>query len=179
MSELFVPNQGYDQCKVFIAEPAGKVTELQPGCLQTYPEFDACLIMGFSAEQRYRLSDNDLGPASECALLGFEANTAPFDVRQVNGVLCLDGVQVERSRQFYHGMVPKKRIFSIDAADIKIDGKHGYICDVSAKVGLSGGPMIDLRDNTAVGLCFMGLPADAHQKNEIGVLDIRQLPFLR
>jgi hypothetical protein len=50
--------------------------------------------------------------------------------------------------------------------------------NATAIVGLSGGPMLDALDNAVVGLCFMGLPQDAHQKTQIGAIDIRQFPFI-
>ena len=56
--------------------------------------------------------------------------------------------------------------------------KPGYIVDAVAKIGLSGGPMLDASDGSAVGICFIGLAPGAHQKTQIGALDIRQFPFI-
>ena len=61
--------------------------------------------------------------------------------------------------------------------DVKVTGKSGYIMDARATVGLSGDPMLDSSNNSVIGLCFMGLPEDAHEKTQIGALDIRQFPF--
>ena len=79
------------------------------------------------------------------------------------------------AQQALNGLTPVPTKLNIEAPDVKLSDKAGYIVNVRAKIGLSGGPMVDAIDDSAVGICSFGLPPDATDKTQIGVVDLRQI----
>lgn len=81
MDGLFIPNAGFDACRVFAVERTGRITELRNGGLQLFPEYDACVITGFSSGTRYTVSQKRPDQIALCNLRGYEAHKAPFQCR--------------------------------------------------------------------------------------------------
>ncbi len=180
MRGLFVPNIGFHACRVFVAESSGRITELHDGCLQLFPDYDACVIAGFQSGTRYHIARRKVDQIHSCHLRGYEANTGPFQSRVTPDGRSVEihSANISSVAQTFNALIPRPIIFQVNSADVKVNNKPGYILDTAAKVGLSGGPMLDAADATVAGLCFIGLPADAHQKTQIGAIDVRQFPFI-
>jgi hypothetical protein len=157
---------------------SGKITELKSGCIQAHPEYDACVISGFSSSTRYRISSKDAEQTMQCRMLGFEANSSPFRCRsnRAGTAIELFDTNMSSAVQVHSGLARAVK-FDVNSPDIKVKDKLGYMFDIAANIGLSGGPVLDA-DGSCIAMCFMGLPADAHRKTQIGAIDIRQFSFL-
>ncbi len=177
---LFEPNVGFDDCKVWIVERSGRITELKNEQFRLYPEYDAAIISDFSSQTKYGISTKAASALTACNLLGYQASTGPFHVRTSPNQLALEiyDPHIADAEQTFNGLTPVPIRLNIHAADVTLSDKAGYIFDVRAKIGLSGGPMIDAADGSAVGVCSFGLPADVVDKTQIGVVDLRQFPFI-
>lgn len=177
---LFSPNIGFDDCRVWIVETTGRVTEIKQTQFQLYREYDAAIVAGFQSTTNYRVSTKEGSEIQKCNLIGYEASTRPFNVRTTPSQLSLEiyDPHIIDAQQVLNGLTPIPTVLNIDARDVKLSHKVGYIIDVKAKVGLSGGPMVDATDGQAVGICSFGLPRDVIEKTQIGVVDLRQLPFI-
>jgi hypothetical protein len=177
MAGLFKPNAGFDACRVFVVERSGAVTALREQSLQSYPAHDACVIEGFQSVTRYIVSQKS-GAIASCNLKGYRANAAPFTCQLNPTGTDIDVLSphIESAAQDYSGLVPRSVVFDVKAADMRIVQKPGFVVDVRASIGLAGGPMLDTADGSVVGICVLGLPADAPEKTQIGIIDIR--PFL-
>ena len=180
MGGLFNPNPGFDVCRAFVVEVTGRITELYDGCLQLYPDYDACVIGGFSSRTLYKASQKQPGQIALCSLRGYEAGTAPFqcDLSPTGMAVNISNPRINSVALDLRGLVPQPTTQDINAPDVKIFGKQWYLMKANATIGLSGGPMLDAVDGTAVGMCFVGLPPDVHQKTLIGAIDIRQFQFI-
>jgi hypothetical protein len=180
MQGIFVPNEGYDVCRVFIAERSGSITELNPGCIALYPEYDACVIHGYQSTRKYSVPQKQPNQIASCCVCGYEANVAPFRCQVDSSGQAIEIVdpQIAMAKKEFHGVVPEPVNLNVTANDINISDKRGYIMHVSAPVGVSGSPMVDEETCEAVALCILGLPPDVHVKTKIGAIDLRQFPFL-
>jgi hypothetical protein len=176
--DLFKPIENFDACRVFAVNSVTGATLLQQGCLRLHPEFDACVIESYSSTQTYNVSSTPAADVSTCELLGYTANTAPFlilrgsDDLPTIGRLTMDSV-TQRVRA-----APRLVTFNISSEGLAIDSKQGFMFNAAARIGMSGGPAVELRTGHVVGLCIMGLPPDVSQKDQIGAIDLRQFDFL-
>lgn len=177
--QLFRPNDGYDDCRIWIVETGGQITEVRQQQFRLFPEYDAAIIDQFQATTKYQVSKAS-GEIQSCNLLGYEAHAAPFQVRKApsNRSLEIYNPRIVSAAQYHNGLRAVPTQLNVNAPDVKLSNKLGYLIDVKAKVGLSGGPMIDASDGSVVGICVIGLPADDHEKTQIGVIDLRQFPFI-
>jgi hypothetical protein len=176
MAGLFTPNVGFDACRIFVVERSGAVTALREQSLQSYPAHDACVIEGFHSATRYTVSQNT-GPIISCDLKGYRANAAPFtcEINAAGTAIDVVNPRLRSAAQDYSGFVPRAVVFDVKAADMTLVHKPGFMVDVRASLGMAGGPMLDA-DGSVVGICVLGLPVDAPEKTQIGIIDIR--PFL-
>jgi hypothetical protein len=71
--DLFRPIEGFDACRVFAANSATEATLLRQGCVRRHPEFDACVIDGYSSPITYSVSATPAADVSTCQLLGYTA----------------------------------------------------------------------------------------------------------
>jgi hypothetical protein len=160
-----------------VVERSGAVTALREQSLHSYPAHDACVIEGFQSATRYPVSQKT-GVIASCNLKGYRANAAPFTCQLNTAGTAIDLVKprIRSAAQDYSGLVPRSVVFDVKAADMTLVQKPGFMVDVRASIGLAGGPMLDAADGSVVGICVLGLPADASEKTQIGIIDIR--PFL-
>ena len=181
MDTLFKPNPGYDAFRVYVLEWGGRVTELHYGCLRLFPDYDACVIEGYQSSRRYKISHRDPSQITSCNLRGYQSHATPFRLRlaDLGRAIEIHKPNIRTAAQTFQSCVPQLHTFSLDSPDVKVANKMGYLFDARAVIGLSGGPMLDATDGSAAGLCFAGWPPDIHQKTKIGVIDIRQFPFIQ
>jgi len=178
MRGMWDPVVGYDACRAWVVETSGRSTEIKPEQLRLFPEYDVAIIDGFRSAQKYPLSKTPGDSIQKCDLLGYKANATPFQVREApSGLLEIFRAEIVSAAQQIRNQEPVFRRLTISSADVNIVDKQGYLVASAASVGLSGGPMLDARDQTAIGICTFGLPADAHAKTQVGVLDLRHMPF--
>jgi hypothetical protein len=154
---LFKPNPGFDPCRLYVLEWGGRTTELKGGCLRLFPDYDACVIDGYQSSRRYKISSRDPCKITSRDLRGYEAGATPFRVRMATSGRDLEiyKPKIRSGAQIYIHRTPQLHVFNLESRDI-VD-KTGYLFDLSATTGLSGGPMLDATDGTVAGLCFAGL----------------------
>jgi hypothetical protein len=176
---LFAPNQGYSLSRVFACED-GIATEIFLKDIERMADFETCVIKNYSARKRYDLSEAIAPEITECVLMGYTAHAAPFDVRVAQGnKLEPYNIAISGASQILRSKAVRPINFTVHTADISITDRDGFQILEPATAGLSGGPMLNAKDGKAVGICFMGQPADQFRKDWIGVLDIRKFPFIR
>jgi hypothetical protein len=177
MAGLFKPNPGFDACRVCVVERSGRVTEIPESSVEPYPAHDVSLLAGFQAEVRYALSTTP-GSVPSCSLIGYRAHAAPFssELNAACTAIEIAWPRVETALQMFTRQVPRSVVLDVKAADMTVRKKAGFVVDLRAPLGLAGAPMVDERDASVVGLCILGLPADAPVKSQIGIIDLR--PFL-
>jgi hypothetical protein len=176
-SALFEPNVGFDDCRVWIVETSGQITEVKRAQFRLFPEYDAAIIDDFQSTTKYVISSKQATELQKCNLLGYEASTGPFKVKTTPSRSSLEiyDPHIIDAQQALNGLTPVPTKLNIEAPDVKLSDKAGYIVNVRAKIGLSGGPMVDAVDDSAVGICSFGLPPDATDKTQIGVVDLTRI----
>jgi hypothetical protein len=176
--DLFRPIEGFDACRVFAANSATEITLLRQGCVRSHPEFDACVIDGYSSPITYSVSATPAADVSTCQLLGYTANTVPFSIsRGSDNLPTIGGLDLHSVAQRIQAEARLVN-FNISSEGLTVVGKQGFMFKAAGRIGLSGGPAIELTNGQVVGLCVMGLPPDISQKDHIGAIDLRQFNFL-
>ena len=176
--DLFRPIEGFDACRVFAANSATEATLLRQGCVQRHPEFDACVIDGYSSPITYSVSATPAADVGTCQLLGYTAATAPFSItRGSDNLPTIGGLDLDSVAQRIRAEAWLAN-FNISSEGLKIVRKQGFMFNAAGRIGLSGGPAIELTNGQVVGLCVMGSPPDISQKDQIGAIDLRQFDFL-
>lgn len=179
-SDFFQPHPTFDDYRILIIETAGKITEVRQQQFRLFPDYDAAIIDSFQSSTKYSVSSKKYEELQKCNLLGYVANIGPFKVRIDPSGRGLEIYEphIFDARQYLDELTPVPTVINMLAPDVSLSNKAGYIIDVKAKIGLSGGPMVDASDGGAVGVCSFGLPADVMDKTQIGVVDLRQFPFI-
>lgn len=177
LAELWQPHDGFDDFDVWIGHADGSHQLLQTGCFEHFEGFDIALIDCRPPAARFAASKKAHEDVTEGLCFGYEASTGPFDCGVSGKPIVIRNLALERSLIPFAPTSASHKVIECRAADVFIDQKRGYLLQYPATVGLSGGPMVDPADCSAIAVCCLGLPADVHQKQTIGAVDLRELPI--
>ena len=177
LDDLWRPHDGFDDFDVWIGHADGSHQLLQNGCFEHFEGFDIARIDCRPPAARFAASKKAYEDVTEGLCLGYEANTAPFACGVSGKRIVLKDLALERSLIPFAPTSAARKVIECRAADVFIDQKRGYLLQHPATVGLSGGPMVDSADCSAIAVCCLGLPADVHEKHTVGAVDLRDLPI--
>lgn len=174
MDGLFTPNTGFENCRVFALASDGAISELFESDLNLHPQFDLAVVGYVQSSQHYEISDMRRDDVDVSDLIGFVANQAPFTAEfESDGRLTIISANPAVAAQNKLNTATEPCIINLSGNDLALKNIPGFRCQISAKVGLSGGPMID-KDGKVLGLCAAGLPRDVVDKTELMAVDLRE-----
>ena len=161
-SNTFIPNKGYKEVRIFLANESGKII-YNPKIYKQYPEFDLSIGRINSRNKNVKfLSLSDLPRTNFKKIksvynLGFPARHHPLSKAEIQNheeELIVNKVPLSLHTQRGH---IKERVenFSINANDIKVKNKVAFILNYTSELGFSGGPLFD--KSTSKVIAFMSL----------------------
>jgi hypothetical protein len=177
LNNLWQPHDGFDDFDVWVAHPDGSIHLIAVDAIEHFAGFDIARVKCPKSPTKFTVSSKRYGDVDKGHCIGYEASKAPFDCNIVNKRISIFGVNLHRALLPLSPQSLDKKLLEIKSPDVFIDNKPGYVMKQPAKIGLSGGPMIDPEDGTVLAVCCFGLPPDKHQKDLIGAVDLRGLPL--
>lgn len=171
------PHTGFDNHAVWIAHPNGECHPLTEASVRHFTGFDIAALDCPPSVQPFVASETPYGDIQFGVCLGYRASTSPFRVVIKGKHLTISDLDLNSAVLPFPPTAVEHKMLHIRAADLAIDSKRGFLLKHPSTVGVSGGPMLDPADGSAIAVCCFGFPPDAHEKHAIGTVDLRDLPL--
>lgn len=155
---VFVPNTGYSQVKVCLANESGRLIE-NIAIDKLVPEYDLAIGRLNSQENVDILPvENDFKSGDTVYNIGFPLTEsfAGCSLRTSGSELIIDKVQVKAFQQ--SGVIKDVIIESMNADDVKISGKKMIKLSYTSRDGFSGGPLISSNIGKVIGMMSFLMP---------------------
>ena len=171
-----IPNDGFVNCQYWLVSKIGEIIEVIDVIIDDYPEIDTTAI-------RFNSSITDNIAAIERILpnvgeeiynQGFTTNMPKIECEYYSYGLFLKSVDLSDSISDGKGTVREINKRTIHYNDVKMKDKTLIITSYPGRVGMSGGPMYNFR-NEVVGLMSIGFPPDLQQKDYLGAIWIDEI----
>lgn len=166
--DIFRAAHGCSLTKTLILHPDGSYFELNPQSVSHVPGTDVSVLSIPPSSQKFDVAESGYESLSEGEALGYEANTAPFEIKQVGIDLSIEDVRLQGAIQGTGSHHVRRKTCKLSKNDVTIDDKRMYLIRASGTVGMSGGPFIDPKSGAVFGVNSIGFPIDSHKKDEIG-----------
>jgi hypothetical protein len=172
---IFLPNSGFDLCICYIVDPDGSFKHLDISMVEMHNGFDVSMIDCKPSKSRFVVSKKTASEIEYVTSLGYEANSAPFEIELSGGVPIPSNAEIFRCLRRARRKKPDFRTIDLNFPDVTISGKECAVIRAKGVVGMSGGPMIDHSTGEVFGVNSFGLPPDTHDKDYLGAVDFRSL----
>lgn len=171
-----IPNDGFKNCQYWLVSKIGEIIEVKDAIIEDYPEIDTSAIR-FNAS----ITDNIVAVdrtlpnvGEEIHNQGFTTNMPKIESGYDDYGLFLKSVDLSNCISDGNGTVREINKRTIHYNDVKLQDKTLIITSYSGRVGMSGGPMFNGR-NEVVGLMSIGFPPDVQQKDYLGAIWIDEI----
>lgn len=171
-----IPNVGFRNCQYWLVSKTGEIIEVKDVNIADYPEIDTTTITFNTC-----ITDNIVeiertlpNVGDEIYNQGFTTNMPMINCGYNSYGLFLKSVDLSNNISDGNGTVREINNETIYYDDVKLKGKTLIITSYPGRVGMSGGPMYNVK-NEVIGLMSIGFPPDIQQKNFLGAIWIDEI----
>ena len=170
------PNNGFANCQYWLASRTGQVIEIKNVNIHDHPEIDTTEII-FNrnvTENVVELNRERPNVNDEISNHGYLPNMPEIDATWGQNGLIIRSTNLNMVHSDTNGFIRNIQNVTIRANDVNITNKTLIITSYPGRIGMSGGPMLNDR-NQVIGLMSIGLPADVAQKEFLGAIWINEI----
>lgn len=175
-SGLFVPNKGYPNVRVFLANAQGDTIE-DFWIVSRAPEHDLAIGRVRTPHPHVLVCqpDSNVRPGDEVYNIGFPTNQVPdISLRMQGHKLIVEKIRISPS--FQHGTIEAIMPLPPNAKDqVKIQNQPVIILNHSSTTGFSGGPLVARRSGKVVGMMSFVTPATAVRPEAVAAIPIANI----
>lgn len=170
------PNIGFANCQYWLASRTGQIIPIENMEIIDHSEIDTTEII-FNSSVTGKISEiNKERPnvGDEISNQGYLPNMPQIDATWGQNGLIIRSVNLNAVHSDASGFIREIENVTIRANDVNITNRTLITTSYPGRVGMSGGPMFNNR-NQVIGLMSIGLPADVAQKDFLGAIWINEI----
>lgn len=170
------PNIGYTNCQYWLASRTGQIIPVENMKIIDHPEIDTTEIIFNNnvTDTVFELNRERPNIGDEISNLGYIPNMPQIDAIWGQNGLIIKSINLDKVQSDANGFIREIVNITIRANDVNITNRTLITTSYPGRVGMSGGPMLNDR-NQVIGLMSIGLPADVAQKDFLGAIWIDEI----
>ena len=147
----FAPNNGFKNAIVWVVSRSGHVHKIDESFVDFYPDIDSSIIYfkkSISGYVVYDVAPENISKGVTVSGLGYIGNGMPrLDLNWQNQKLVINSIDLTNKVIDRDGFIEETARYSINAIDIKMKDIHGFKLSFGSRIGMSGGPVINNKNN--------------------------------
>jgi hypothetical protein len=175
----FAPNSGFKHARLWVITRSGQVHHLERSSVHFHPEIDTTLIrfrVPILGVHVYRFATRAVSAGLAVRGIGHVGDAMPsIDPRWEGAELKIKSVNLDQTILDRDGQIKRLLTLDVRANDVKMQGVHGFELSFGSRVGMSGGPVVNVDNGEVLGCLSIGLPADFHEKTETFAVAIDEI----
>ena len=175
----FTPNNGFCHALVWVISRSGSVRRIERESATLHPEIDATVVTFRNPLSNVRVYETAVGSLTDglpvCGI-GHVGNSMPSVEAEWRGSeLVIRSANLAGVIKDTNGYVKRSVTLNINANDIKMQETRGFELSFGSRVGMSGGPVVDIVSGRVLGMLSLGLPPDSNVKTETFAISIDEI----
>lgn len=177
--ETLAPNAGYRHVILWLILRSGPIYRIERSAVELHPEIDTTVIRFKNpvlGALIYDVARTKADAGISVRGMGYEGNVMPsIDAKWQALELVVQSANLADVVLDRDGYVKRLVTLDVTANDIKMVGVRGFELSFGSRVGMSGGPVVDLASGRVLGMLSIGLPADHNVKTETFAVSIEEI----
>lgn len=175
----FKPNVGYRHVLLCLISRNGAVSKIERSEVSLHPEIDTSVIRFRNEQpgfQMYPVTVEPIVSGVKVSGIGHRAHAMPqIDAEWHGSELAIRMADLRPVAIDRLGHISRALLLDINANDVKMFNVRGFELSFGSQLGMSGGPVIDVKTGCVLGMLSIGLPPDDNVKTETFAVSIHQI----